>query len=331
LLSEYAVKVYGSGHVVAYNSIANFHDGVDHATYGNPDGAPNAIRDRLPVSIDFYNNDMYNMGDNCIESDGGAHNVRVFRNRCVNSAQGALSAQPMFGGPVYFYQNVVYNTPGGGGVLKYADTPAGVLTYQNTFIGEGNMGGAASNVHHLNNLFLGEQASAAIFAFTTYTNYSTSDYNGFRPNPKATSSFVWNSPPFEIAADYDYKKKLTSRRFKTLAEYSKTTGQEAHSILVDYNIFENVKMPDESDPQRLYNPEDYDFRLKAGSAAIDAGVVLPTINDNFTGRAPDLGAFELGKPLPHYGPRSDPPGAVPAGNSALRSWSGPLREPGSTK
>lgn len=331
LLSEEGIKVYGQGHVVAYNYIANWHDAIDVATYGEPDGTPNPIQDRLPVSIDFNNNDMYNMGDNCIESDGGAHNIRVFRNRCVNSAQGALSAQPMFGGPVYFFQNLVYNTPGGGGVLKYADTPAGVLTYQNTFIGEANMGGASSNVHHLNNLFLGAQASAPIFALSTYTNYSTSDYNGFRPNPKATRSFVWNSPPLDVVADYDYKKKLTARQFKTLAEYSKSTGQEAHSVLVDYNIFEHVTMPDESDPQHLYNPEDYDFRLKPGSAAIDAGTVLPTINDNFTGRAPDLGAFELGKPLPHYGPRSEPPGAVPSGNTSLRSWSGPLAQSSSVK
>ena len=49
LVSEYAVKVYGSGHVVAYNSIANFHDGVDVATYGNPDGSPNPIRDYTVV------------------------------------------------------------------------------------------------------------------------------------------------------------------------------------------------------------------------------------------------------------------------------------------
>jgi hypothetical protein len=280
---------------------------------------------------DRFHNDMYNMGDNCIESDGGAHNIRVFRNRCVNSAQGALSAQPMFGGPVYFYQNLVYNTPGGGGVLKYADTPAGVLTYQNTFIGEANMGGASSNVHHLNNLFLGAQASAAIFALSTYTNYSTSDYNGFRPNPKAADSFVWNSPPFDVKADYDYKKKLTTRRFKTLAEYSKATGQETHSVLLDYDIFVHVKMPDESDPQHLYNPEDYDFRLKAGSAAIDAGTLIPTINDDFTGRAPDLGAFEFGKPLPHYGPRSDVSGAVPSDNTAFRSWTGPLHPQGPGK
>ena len=329
LLSEEGVKVYGQGHVVAYNYIANWHDAIDVATYGEPDGTPNPIQDRLPVSIDFYNNDMFNMGDNCIESDGGAHNIRVFRNRCVNSAQGALSAQPMFGGPVYFYQNLVYNTPGGGGVLKYADTPAGVLTYQNTFIGEASTGGASSNVHHRNNLFLGAQASAPLFTYATYTNYSSSDYNGFRPNPKAAHSFTWNSPPFDVAADYDYKKKLTVRQFKTLADYSKATGQDTHSVLVDYSIFENVKMPDESDPQHLYNPEDYDFRLKPGSAAIDRGVPLPTINDGFTGRAPDLGAFELGAPLPHYGPRATVPGAVPSGNSSLRSWSGPLPEHGS--
>ena len=48
---------------------------------------------------------------------------------------------------------------------------------------------------------------------------------------------------------------------------------------------------------------DLNFDLKAGSKAVDAGLVLPTLNDDFTGRAPDLGALELGKPAPHYGPR----------------------------
>jgi hypothetical protein len=55
----------------------------------------------------------------------------------------------------------------------------------------------------------------------------------------------------------------------------------------------------------LYKPDDFDFRLKPGSAAIDAGIALPTINDDFTGRAPDLGAYELDRPAPHYGPRSN--------------------------
>ena len=86
LLSEYAIKVYGQGHVVAYNYIANWHDGVDVATYGTPDGAPNDIADRVPLAIDFYGNDILNMGDNCFETDGGARNIRVFRNRCFDSA-----------------------------------------------------------------------------------------------------------------------------------------------------------------------------------------------------------------------------------------------------
>jgi hypothetical protein len=36
---------------------------------------------------------------------------------------------------------------------------------------------------------------------------------------------------------------------------------------------------------------------------VDAGVTLPSINDGFSGRAPDLGAFEVDRPIPHYGPR----------------------------
>lgn len=45
------------------------------------------------------------------------------------------------------------------------------------------------------------------------------------------------------------------------------------------------------------------LELKAGSAAVDQGQVLPNVNDGFAGAAPDLGAHELGLPLPHYGPR----------------------------
>jgi hypothetical protein len=72
---------------------------------------------------------------------------------------------------------------------------------------------------------------------------------------------------------------------------------------VDYDSFVNVTMPDKSHPQRLYKPDGMDFRLRAGSKAVDAGVALPTINDDFTGKAPEIGAFEYRKPVPHYGPR----------------------------
>jgi hypothetical protein len=49
--------------------------------------------------------------------------------------------------------------------------------------------------------------------------------------------------------------------------------------------------------------EKIDPRLDPASRAVDAGIVLPNFNDGFSGRAPDLGCCELGRPLPHYGPR----------------------------
>lgn len=316
LVSEYAVKVYGSGHVVAYNAISNFHDGVDVATYGNPDGSPNPIRDRLPVSIDFYGNDISNVEDNCIEADGGAHNIRVFRNRCFNHGHRALSVQPAFGGPVYFLRNIVYHAPEGGAV-KFTASSAGIVVYHNTLIAPVKpMLLAASNVHYRNNLILGKSETLETFAIETNTNYSSSDYNGFRPNEGAEFSFEWSTPPISMRANFPgeagkmpFQQQVQleaqareRRRFKTLKEFSQATGQDRHSVLVDYDVFVRVSPPG-PDPRTLYEPSDFDFQLRAGSAAVDAGVRLPGMNDDFTGRTPDLGAYEVGRPLPHYGPR----------------------------
>ena len=262
LASEFAVKVYGSGHVVAYNYIANFHDGVDHATYGNPDGTPNVIRDRLPVSIDFYNNDITNVDDNCVEADGAAYNIRIFRNRCFNHGHRALSAQPVFGGPAYYIRNLVYHAPEGG-AFKTSSTPSGMVVYHNTLIAPVRwMLSGISNAHFRNNLIIGRSEAPEILAIDTFTNYSTSDYNGFRPNADAEFSFQWISPPFGVAADYEGTRE--TRNFKTLEAYSAATGQDAHSILVDYDVFVKVTAPDSLDPRKLYKPADFDFRLPPG-------------------------------------------------------------------
>lgn len=300
LLSNFAVKVYGSGHVIAHNAISHFHDGISHATYGLPDGYPDVIRDRRAVSIDIHNNDIRNVDDNCIEMDGALHNIRVLRNRCFNHGHRALSAQTLLGGPGYFIRNVVYHAPEGGSIKLHAH-PSGVLFYHNTLVSEAYQMGPVSNVHWRNNLIVGQGAWPEVFATDTFTNYSSSDYNGFRPNPGSDSAFEWASPPFDQVANFDDQRIV--RRFGSLSAYQEATGHDRHSVLIDLEDFVDLQLPDPHDPRKFYDPEEMDLRLRAGSVAIDAGVILPNINNDFTGEAPDLGAYERMVPPPIYGPR----------------------------
>lgn len=299
LLSEYAVKVFGSGHVIAHNLVANFHDGIDHATYGDPDGWPDTPRDRLPVALDIYNNDIRNVDDNCIEADGAMHNVRVLRNRCFNHAHRALSTQPALGGPIYFIRNIVYNAPEGG-ALKLTANSAGVLLYNNTFLSEVHQMGPVSNVHYRNNLILGQGAWPQVFSTEDFTAYSSSDYNGFGPASGQAAAFAVVRPADGLTS---YTAARVEESFADLAAYGTATGRDRNSVLVDYSTFLRAIRPDPSNPTHVYDPMDFDFGLASGSPAVDAGVALPNVTDGFSGSAPDLGAIEGGRSF-HVGPRA---------------------------
>ena len=297
LRSFFAIKVYGPGHVIAHNAVAYFHDAIDVSTYGPPEDDP----ERQPSSIDIYNNDMHLTNDDFVEADGGFHNIRVYQNRGVNAANNGYSSQPIFGGPVYFFRNLLYHVPTGA-PFKLNAAPAGILAYHNTMIGEQTAREPSSNVHFRNNLFLGKDIpSRGIMVWGNATSDYSSDYNGFRPNRGVAKQYQFLAPkPGETAhgaKDTDWKS------FGTLAELREATGLEAHGIEVDYDIFENLAPPEPAKRHFVYHAMDLNFRLRPGSKAVDAGVLLPTVNDDFTGKGPDLGALEVGKPAPHYGPR----------------------------
>jgi len=295
--SYYAVKVYGPGHVIAHNSIAYFHDAISISTYGTPEKDP----ERRASSIDIYNNDMHMLGDDFVETDGGVHNIRVFNNRGVNAAHGGYSSQPVFGGPVYFFRNLLYHVPSGV-AFKFSAKPAGLLVYHNTIIGEHVIRDPSSNVHYRNNLYLGRDTPGrGIAAWANATGAYSSDYNGFRPNKGVDAQYLWLAPKLGQRVYEPGKEDWQS--FKTLAELRAATGQETHGIEVDFDIFEEMVPPDPAKRHAVYHAMDLNFRLKPSGKAVDAGVVIPTVNEDHAGRAPDLGALEVGKPEPHYGPR----------------------------
>ncbi len=295
--SYYAVKVYGPGHVIAHNAIAYFHDGIGISTYGTPEQDP----ERQASSIDIYNNDIHMSGDDFIEADGGVHNIRVYRNRGVNAAHGGYSSQPVFGGPAYFIRNILYHVPSGVAFKFYARA-AGLFAYHNTIVSEQAATGPTSNMHYRNNLFLGgDTPGRGVMTWGNATEVYSSDYNGYRPNKGVAEQYRWLAPGRgRLMVE---PRPSDWRTFSTLDELRAATGQEYHGLALDFDIFEKMVPPDPSRRHAVYHAADLSFRLKPNSKAVDAGDRIPTVNDDFTGDAPDLGALEVGRPEPHYGPR----------------------------
>ena len=305
IASYYAVKVHGQGHVICYNRVEYFFDGLDVCTHANPE-KNSAIQ---AVAIDFYNNDIFLCNDNFIEADGGNHNIRVLRNQCFNSGQQALSNQPVLGGPVYWIRNIVYNSGNASTFKFWGMYPAGIYAFHNTssgiFTRDDKPG---SNVHSRNNLFLpSDDADQPTLGLYTYTSYSSLDYNGYRYR----EPFIGYYAPSDSMYNFSNDKNATI--YSSLKELYKATKQEKNSIRVDYDIFINAHPPKFRDFNEkhaalgsaypVYYPKNFDFRLKPDAVAVDAGVFLPGINDNYKGSAPDLGAYESGQEMPHYGPR----------------------------
>ncbi|MBT5707681.1 MAG: hypothetical protein HOI66_15310, partial [Verrucomicrobia bacterium] len=237
MVSYYAVKVYGPGHVIARNAIAYFHDGIGVSTYGTPENDP----ERRASSIDIYGNDIHLCNDDFIETDGSVHNVRVFNNRGVNAAHGGFSAQPAFGGPIYFYRNIAYNQPNGVS-FKFSSKPAGLYVFNNTLICEQARTEPYSNTHYRNNLFLGrDYPGREIMAWANATDSYSTDYNGFRPNAGVKNQYKWVAP---VKGETMYQPRRNDwKYFETLADFSKATGQEIHGIEIDYDIFEKLAKP----------------------------------------------------------------------------------------
>jgi hypothetical protein len=76
-----------------------------------------------------------------------------------------------------------------------------------------------------------------------------------------------------------------------------SSGNKMYNNLVsfsigDFNALEKKNNLILKDLQ-LADQDNYDFRLKSGSLAIDSGILIPGYTDSFAGNAPDIGAYEF--------------------------------------
>lgn len=267
-----------SDHTVMYNTITHVADGISY---------PGA-------NVDIFANDIFNVTDDLVEVDEGLANVRVIGNRLHNGNNNGFSFQPQESGPWYFIKNQMIGIRES--YIKFRNTDRFVFVH-NTIVGwdhidlsnEDNWVSGPNNLTSAiakNNLFVvatnGKPMAFANNADVRFNWRSELDYNGYE----------WGNEvnPFRYAGI----------SYSDVAAFFAATGMEKHGVRIrKEECFENLGITGPV-PSPI---ADVRLTLKSSCKAIDAGLVLPNINDGYQGIAPDLGALESGATVPHVGIR----------------------------
>lgn len=266
------------GHAVCFNEITDFADGISYGR-GN---------------IDVYNNYIHETVDDFIEPDYSHENYRIWNNCCYNSMCG-FSFQPMKGGPWYIFNNVNVGAYLHAFKVKAITGPS--VIYGNTILTKSSMLGQGGDLLRgsiLNNVWL-----------------------RITPGPLASGGRLWPGPS-PTYVDYNAYGTGGQEPFARISykELAKEHNWDKHSLFVEYeDVFQDpVNIPKgkpyySSKLQGQALPNDWRFEHhlllpRKGSVLIDAGTALVNLTGPYLGKAPDLGAHELGLGTPWYGPRT---------------------------
>jgi uncharacterized repeat protein (TIGR01451 family) len=116
--------------------------------------------------------------------------------------------------------------------------------------------------------------------------------------------------------------KWNNNRYSRLTDLQ-AIGVEVHGVEAQFAHLVSAALPPTWDA--AVEPGSRDLRLVTASPEINTGVILSNINDTFVlDGNPDIGAFEIGQPLPAYGPRP----ALPDLNPSSKQASQPVIYPG---
>jgi parallel beta-helix repeat protein len=263
------VVVYGSstinsGNVVRNNHFFHMFDGSH--LYSEDDAGPTS-------NLDFYNNLVEFINDDCIETDGAGTNCRIYNNTFRSFLSG-VSVAPAAIGPTWIIRNLFTGW----------ETHDGYVGYPVKFNVDADLGTYWVYMYH--NTCYTTVAGQPGFLFKDYSDW----HNVIsRNNIFAGTDYALQSRSDQNPVDFDYDALYTSAserfidwvntKYTNIAAFSGATGQEKHAVTGNPSFV---------------NTQTGDFRLLENSLLIDKGVLIPNINDNFTGKGPDIGKFETG-------------------------------------
>ena len=245
----------GGGNVARFNTIRGFFNGIGASTWGDLEN------EALNRDLDIHDNTFTEIGDDPLEPEGACMNMRFWNNRTRDTLQG-ISLAPITVGPVYVVRDQYVN-------YKQSAVKAGVdsrgVVYLYHILGwtnraDGNALEPCGNwdqMHFRNSILRGTRY--VIEDSRSHKAGCTFDYVDF---------FTTGTQPF---------LKWEGQRYPRLEDLPAKAGFGPHILRV----------------------EPY-AKIEAGGPAgplapqlIDAGVVIPGINDDFKGKAPDIGPEEV--------------------------------------
>jgi hypothetical protein len=251
------------GAIVRENEIHHFFNGIytgSSADLENPE---------IAFDTDIYNNYIHHISDDALEPEGACINHR-FRNNKIDNTLIGMSLAPVTQGPTWVLRSVFANYTGSS--IKWDRKSDGVvLIYHNTSwtnqkdLNAMSMISPTYNTTMRNNIFQGNGYSFEE-PFTGSRGHDW-NYDNWYTTRTSGAHFVWEKTPYN-----------------TMANLCSATGLECNGY---------------EDAPGLTDTTNGDFTLLPSSPNINRGVVIPGINSDFAGSAPDIGAYEFGyDPLP---------------------------------
>lgn len=280
----------GGNHVVRYNEIYSserhyFNDGIGGEDNLSAGGFPNA-------DSDIYGNIIRDAWDDAIEAEGADRNVRIWGNYLDSTTTGVATTVAHVG-PVYIFRNV-YNRS-----RQYSHRPLDE-DERNVFAKSGTTakwGGGRRYIFH-NTLLQAPPGAGGRFPLGAGGAIHGSGRGEPVTNTVSRNNIfqVWK-PHWDViagvGADDDFGYDLYN---------GKIAAPERHGIY-GTPVYQPGNGPASGAGGR--------YQLAPGSPGYDAGVRIPNFNDDFRGRAPDMGAAEAGAPPMRFG--------VAAGRSETRT------------